>query len=109
MTMRCYDLYGSKTRGIENLVGDLDRVLGVRLERHESGYIGGDYFLAGDLRSEHFVLQRHEAGDDETELPEPAFSEYSILLQVNNTSRGDELRSLLARVSGLVFLRRSYV
>lgn len=108
MTSRCYDLYGTKARAIDELVVEVRRAAGVDFRRHESGYLGGEYLLAGDLRNEHFVLQQNRVDDDpDDEYAEPAFSDYSVLLQVNATLRADELRAQLAAIAGLDFLRRA--
>jgi hypothetical protein len=108
MTMRCYDLYGTRTLAVEELSAAVEDALALNLERHESGYLGGDYFVAGDLRGEHFVVQRNHVDDgDEEEVAEPEFANYPTLLQVNATLRGDELKARLSSIDGLDFLRRS--
>jgi hypothetical protein len=108
MTTKCYDLYGTATLTLEELGVAAQDVLGLDLERHESSYLGGDYFLAGSLDGEHFVIQRNRADDDgEDGVAEPEFADYAVLLQVNATGRADELKSRLATIQGLTFLRRA--
>lgn len=103
-----YDLYGTKTLGIDELRSAVEKALSVNFERHESSYLGGDYFLAGDLRGEHALIQRNHLGDaDEQEVAEPEFADHPILLQVNATTRGDDTRELLLGIEGVDFLRRS--
>lgn len=108
MTTKCYDLYGTRTLTLEELRVAAQDALRLDLECHESGYLGGDYFLAGDLRGEHFVIQRNHADDgDGSEVAEPEFADYPILLQVNATTRADELKSRLTTIDDVDFLRRS--
>jgi hypothetical protein len=106
--MKCYDLYGTKSLDLDELRVAVQRALDIELHRHESGYLGGDYFLAGDLRDEHVLIQRNHVSDgDEDEVAEPEFADYPILLLVNATTRGDELKGRLAAIAGMDFLRRS--
>ena len=105
---KCYDLYGTRTLAIDELRAAVENALSVHLEGHESGYLGGDYFLAGDLRGEHVLIQRNHVDEgDEEEVAEPQFADYPVLLQVNATPRGDELKCRLLAIEGVDFLKRS--
>jgi hypothetical protein len=108
MTTEVYDLYGSKSLDLEELSSAVEKALGMVLQRHESSYLGGDYFVAGDPRDEEIVVQKNDIGDEGTEeLAEPQFDEYPILLRVNASTRGDEIRERLLVIAGVDFLRRS--
>lgn len=78
----------------------------VCFQRHESAYLGGDYFLSGDLQGEHFLLRRNRGLGPPDELAEPEFAEYGLLLEVNATSRSDLLKSALEAIPGLTLIRR---
>ena len=107
--MKIYDLYGSKVGSVEDLCGAVSDAIGSQFQRHESGYLGGEYFLYGDLDGEHFIVQRNRYRNDEgeEEIAEAEFADYPVLLQVNASTRGDELREWLAGIVSLDFLRRS--
>jgi hypothetical protein len=108
MAMKSYDLYGARSLALGELRAAVEAVLAIELEKHESGYLGGDYFLGGDLRGEHVVIQRNHVDDgDEAEVAEPEFAHYPVLLQVNATVRGDALKLRLLTIVGVDFLRRS--
>jgi len=105
---KSYDLYGTRTLALDELRAAVEKALSVHLEGHESSYLGGEYFLAGDLRGEHVLIQRNHVVDgDEEEPAEPQFADYPVLLQINATTRGDELKGQLLAIKGLDFLRRS--
>jgi hypothetical protein len=106
--VKTYDLYGTRALGLDELRAAVEQVLGLTFERHESDYLGGDYFLAGDHGDEQVVLLRnHSAEGNEDEVREPEFADFAVLLEINATTRGDELRGRLQAVGDLDFLRRS--
>jgi hypothetical protein len=108
MTVRFYDLYASKSLSLDELREAVEAALGIEFEAHESDFIGGDYFLAGDPRGEEFIIQRnHAENGDEDEVVEAQYADFPILLQVNATARGDQLRGLLEGIKDLTFLRRA--
>jgi hypothetical protein len=102
------DLYGTSLLSMVELREKVERVLGVKFDPHDSAYMGGDYFRAGELGGgEEFVIQRNNfefAGEAET--AEPDYPDYSVMLQVSWTDRGDEIRNRLSDIRGLLFLRR---
>ncbi|HTF53531.1 MAG TPA: hypothetical protein VK735_39315 [Pseudonocardia sp.] len=105
------DLYGAKDRTLDELRTAVATVLNITFEAHESLYLGGDYFRSRGPAGEHLEILRNDSGfeedgEDEDNLIEPDFSDYSVLLRVNSTKRGDELKDRLAAVPGLVFLGR---
>jgi len=105
-----YDLYGSRTLTAGELSARLAESLGLQFEERESLY-RGVYHHARDPAGEEFEVQPNDVpGDDGgTEPMDDRFADYAVLLYVNAVERGDELRDLLDRVPGLVFLRRDTV
>ncbi|NIH87696.1 hypothetical protein [Amycolatopsis granulosa] len=98
-----YLLYGSSVYAPDDLRVELEAALGVDFEPRHSEYHCGDYCRAGDLRGEHYVLEANWRDDDGL-LLEPDHEEFDLIFEVNNTARPAEVRSLLADVSGLVFI-----
>jgi hypothetical protein len=104
--MKQYDLYGSRHLTVNQVRIFVEGVLGVAFDSHDSSYLG-QYFLAGDLSAEHFLVRHNQ--EEEDYLAEPSFPDYGTLLQVNGTARGDELKDRLANVNDLEWLRRDVV
>jgi len=105
------DLYGAKDRTLNELRTAVATVLNIAFEPRESLYLGGDYFRGRGPAGEHLEIMRNDSGfeedaEDDDNLIEPDFSDYTVLLRVNSTKRGDELKDRLAAVAGLDFLGR---
>ena len=106
---KVHDLYGATNFSMGEFRAEVEKVLGIKFNLHDSLYIGGDYFRAGELTGEKFVIQlNHFEFDGEPETAEPDYSDYPVILQISSTDRGDDLRKKLGRVAGLEFLRRQY-
>ncbi len=92
----------------------IETVLGLQFEARWSDLFGGDYFLWRSkdrscrerltlIRNHHLTLgDYHPVKVSE----EPEFDEYHLLLRVEGSLRGDEIKTKLATVPGLDFLRR---
>jgi len=109
MTIREYDLYGTKSLSPQALGAAIENTLGIAFSIHESDFLGGDYllFISGE---EEISIHSNKLEDEDGEyLREPAFAEYSTLLMIDGTLRGDEYRARLEPVSALDFLRREIV
>jgi hypothetical protein len=108
-TAASYDLYGSRTLTLDELRVAVEGVLDVDFERHESMYLGGDYFLGEDAGAEEkFQIQSNDlSAFEEGDLAEPEFAAHRTLLRVDRSARGDELRERLTAIVGLEFLKRS--
>ena len=103
---KCYYLYGSKVLTPTELSETVGEALDLPFQLHESSY-KGVYYLAGNLRDEHFEVQANQIPDeDEHDFLEPEYSDFPALLSVNGTLRGDDLRSRLEKIEDLIFLRR---
>jgi hypothetical protein len=104
--MKTFDLYGFSSMDLEGIRRRVEDALGVVLDPHESSYQGGIYFRYGALRGEHLVLKRN-FDHVEHEWAEESFKAFDVLLYVNETCRGDEMRKVLSeRVPEASLLRR---
>lgn len=107
--MNSFDLYGWKNGDLEKLKRQVEKVIGIELELHESAYHGGDYYLHGKLKEENFSLE-YNKDLDEDEPSEADHPEYTVLLYVNRTRRSEELRDMIeAGIDGVKFLRHENV
>lgn len=106
MTEIAYDLYGSKSLGLDELRLSVENVFGVKFLERYSDYMGGDYFRFGEFEGEEFIIQLNWIDEDDREFLEPNHSEYPVLLKVDATDRGDEIRNALSRIVDLDFLER---
>jgi hypothetical protein len=106
------DLYGLEHDDLEKARGAIERVLGFRLEAHDSSYFG-EYYL-GTLSNEQQVrLQRNldPIHDSQTDAPEehyvePEFQAFPILLYVSGNGV-DAIRHQIEKSAvRLLFLRR---
>lgn len=112
--MRTSDMYGSRTKDLNQLRIDIETVLGMQFEAHWSDMRGGDYFLwrseDSPGRERLSIIRNHHSdlGDyyPATQTEEPEFAEYQLLFRLEGTFRGDQLKSKLINVAGLDFLRR---
>jgi len=92
----------------------IETALGLQFEARWSDLFGGDYFLWRSkdrscrerltiIRNHHLTLgDYHPVKVSE----EPEFAKYQLLLRVERSLRGDEIRTKLATVPGLDFLQR---
>jgi hypothetical protein len=104
--VKVYDLYGSCSVPLEELRDAVESMLGVEFSPHRSDYVGDYYKTAGFVGETIAIQPNYLDGGDEDEVLEPAFADRPVLLYVNETDRGDEIRGLLAGIAGLDFLRR---
>lgn len=103
-----YDIYGATHFSLNVLRIEVEKVLDVHFDLHYSAYRGGEYFHAGELGGEEFVIQlNHFDFEGEAETAEPQCPDYPVILQVTWTERGDDFREKLSGIAGLVFLRRT--
>lgn len=103
--MKYYDLYGAIGITAEDLQQAVGSALNVSFQERYSDEIG-PYFNA-DAGSENFTVESNflDVGDEE-EIQEPEFADQPVLLYVNGTERGDQIRELLLAIPGLEHLRR---
>ena len=99
-----FDLYGSKSAGIEAIRLDIEHALELEFEARSSSYFG-EYF-SYERTGERISLKPNKEALDEGELIEDDFPEYRLLLYVTGSPRGDEIRKRLSGVPSLSFLRR---
>ena len=109
-------MYGSRAQDMHQLCIGIETVLGIQFEARWSDLFGGDYFLwrskDRSCRERLTIIRNHHLtlGDYHpvTVTEEPEFAEYQLLLRVERSLRGDEIKSKLATVPGLDFLRREF-
>lgn len=106
--MPTFDLYGYRNQNLEAIRLALQHALGVKLQAHESSFIG-EYFRLQNSVGEEFQLQRNFDPYEE-EWAEDDFPDMHILLYINNTERAEELERLIAeRIPELFLLRRQRI
>ena len=81
------------------------RATGETLELRDSQYMGGAYYRGGEIGGLVLVVQHNSHEDGE--LIEDGFPDHSVLFRLDRSDRADEVRSALAPISGLQFLRRT--
>jgi hypothetical protein len=108
LTVRTFDLYGSRVTDISGHLRHLSQVLGVEWEERSSDY-KGDYYHATDGRYGGAFEIRPNAVPGEVEPAESGFPEYGFLLYASRPQRPDELRSVLTLDGTWTLLRRTEV
>jgi hypothetical protein len=103
--MAVYDLYGTQLEHISTVKAVLESILGIQFELHNSSYHGGDYYLFGMKKAEHFVLKKNLDPVDKKPA-EQSFPLYSILLYVNDTQRAKNLLEKLTQGGSIFTLLR---
>jgi hypothetical protein len=99
---------------MDKLCTRVETALGLQFEARWSDLFGGDYFLWRSKDSscqERLTLIRNHHLSLGDYLPvkvseEPDFARYRLLLRVEGSLRGDEIKAKLATVPGLDFLQR---
>lgn len=108
------DTYGSRAPDMNELCVHIETALGLQFEPRWSDLFGGDYFLWRSkdrslrerltlFRNRHLTLGDYHPVEV---MEEPEFAEYQLLLRVEGSRRGDEIKTKLAAVPGLEILRR---
>ena len=91
-----YDVYGFTRDDLEQARRDIELGLNIQLMPHDSMYRGGLYYRLGDPGSENFVLQKNY-NFEEQEYTEEQFSEYAVLLYVNQPQNPFEVEKRLLK------------
>lgn len=108
--METFDLYGFTHSDLEAARSAIEQALEIKLEPHESFYIG-DYYLGILSDGEELELRRNVDPLD-GEPAEQEFPQIDVLLYISTdrTERSKELEQLLtARIRGLRLLRRKNI
>jgi hypothetical protein len=105
---KVFDLYGVLANSIEDACSAVERAIGERLNAHESGYRGGDYYRLHDVGQEHFILQRN-FDEFDGEWFEVDFQDMPFILYVNETGRSGDLREALTAQPCISLLRHEEV
>lgn len=77
-----YDVYGFIQDDLDQVRSGVESMLEIQFAAHDSMYRGGLYYRLGNPGTENFVLQKNY-NSDEQEYTEEQFSEYPLLLYVN--------------------------
>ncbi|GGY07279.1 hypothetical protein GCM10010510_61530 [Streptomyces anandii JCM 4720] len=77
-----YLVYGMKSTAVEEAVVAISNALQVTFELRESSYKGGQYFRYRDNGGWDVSIESHWQDEDGL-LAKPDFSEYSVLIYVN--------------------------
>lgn len=85
----------------------MELALGVRLEEHESSYLGV-YFQAGEPGHCWIKLQLNADQMDEQPV-EPEFSDYPVLIYLQAARNQDSVRETLEGIPFVTHLRREYL
>lgn len=105
---RYEDLYGCTSLTIDELADQVNRVVEVELEPHDSDAYG-EYARTPGLSDEGTWVQPNyvDYGEEEDEIIEDEFPDYPVIVFVRRATPGDETRHRLARhIPALDFLRR---
>jgi hypothetical protein len=105
--MKIYYVYGTANIASPELREEVTDALGVQFEEHESDYLGGSYYQAGDLRGEHIVILTNSGGDDD-DLPYPEFARMPVILEIND-ARAETVEAIQSAIPGLALLGRREV
>jgi hypothetical protein len=97
-------LFGLKLTDIESAKNLVEKVLDLKLNAHESSYVG-DYYRADGPGDEEIVLQENYDRDDE-EWTEPDHQDMALLLYINESTRADMIESKLKPETGFKLLER---
>ncbi|MEU4446769.1 hypothetical protein AB0K14_25895 [Actinosynnema sp. NPDC050801] len=100
-------IYGSGTTSIHEVGGQVDRLLGVALEPHESSYFGGEYLTVTTELDEEIKVVDNSVEDDDGEVTYPEFADHAVIVEIEETERGDELVATLAGAPDLRLLKRA--
>lgn len=108
MSLTSYDLYGIQCETLEIAKAKVESLLKIFMRGHESGFHCGEYYRLYDIGQEHFVLQNNY-DEFEGEWTEEIFSDFPILLYVNETDRSDDLRLVLLKDQQVFLLRHQFL
>jgi hypothetical protein len=100
--MKIYYVYGTANVTSSELRDKVADALDIQFEEHESDYLGGIYYQAGDLRGEHIVILVNSGGDDD-DLPYPEFAYMPVILEIND-ARAEAVEAIQAAIPDLVLL-----
>ena len=94
--MRSFDLYGYKDdHTLTQFVSEVEKLLKVAFEIHNSYYRGGDYYIYNFNNNENVIIQTNY-NKIEKEFTEPVFKDFKVLIYVNYTIRLSEIHNIFA-------------
>ena len=104
--LQTFDLYGVRGLDLESARLLLERMLGIKMEGHESSYRVGDYYLHKNSAKEKFLLQRNYDPYEE-EWIEQDFPEAQLILYITTVpGRVEEYQMALLNDDRFWLLRR---
>jgi len=99
-----YDLYGARCLCLLQAKVHAENSLGVSFEERNSTYQGGSYYISGNRGEENFILKLNLDSFDE-EPVEQDFSDFSVLLYINATTRSSDIERAIRDGGGFELLR----
>ena len=99
--MKTYLLFGIEGDQLEVARARIERALRIKMELHDSDYLGGEYYRLGHVGGEHFILRKN-FNEFEQEWTEPSCMHCALLLFANETDRATDICTALADEASLV-------
>jgi len=106
--MSRFDLYDSKTYGVEELRLCLESALDLSFALHESSYTGGDYYLYTSDNGEKISIKPNSI-DDEGYRLENDYKDTKVLLYISNSNRWEKIEQELKKIMGLNLLKSELI
>lgn len=88
-----YDVYGGNF-DLESAMQKVSDALGVELVLHSSEHLGGDYYRTS-FPNDTVEVIRNGPFEDPDEAPYDEFSEYRVIVEINESPKHDEYRDKL--------------
>jgi hypothetical protein len=106
-----YDLYGFRGDSIDSFHVNVEMLLGIRMVARDSSF-SGEYYSFEYPDGEEITILANDISylspdENEEDFHEPNYADYPIILRVESTNRGDELKKMILQISGVDFLRRT--
>ncbi|MGW0902840.1 hypothetical protein [Streptomyces sp. NPDC002853] len=97
-----FNLYGAVEPDTARLAKKISESVGCDFAVRDSSYKGGEYYHFQDSSDLEITIERH-GRDDDGDLTEPDFSQYTTLVYADNVS--EDVEASLRGVEGLELLR----
>lgn len=92
--MSNYDLYGIENIKITEAKSRIEKKLDIKFTEKEGLFQGGTYYQS-KLNNQESLVLKNNIDPFDGEAAEQTFSEYPILLYINDTENSEKIKSLL--------------